>query len=241
MMPKILPQTILALDCSTDVLSLALLTPEKMHMRELAASAQSSQVVLHEIEHLLKDTQTPKSALELLVCGRGPGAFTGVRVAIAVMQGLAFAQALPVFAVSGLLAIAEEARMALAADAENWQVSAMLDARMGQVYTANCVWHEGRWRSNSEELLDYGAVAQVLDGLAPIMAGNVRSALGMANLPVPAALQDAQPSAAALLRVALQEIAAGVSVLHDPNALSPVYVRNKVAQTTAERAAQTQR
>ena len=112
---------------------------------------------------------------------------------------------------------------------------------MGQVYTANCVWHEGRWCSNSEELLDYGAVAQVLDGLAPIMAGNVRSALGMANLPVPAALQDAQPSAAALLRVALQEIAAGVSVLHDPNALSPVYVRNKVAQTTAERAAQTQR
>ena len=62
MMPKILPQTILALDCSTDVLSLALLTPEKMHMRELAAGAQSSQVVLHEIEHLLKDTQTPKSA-----------------------------------------------------------------------------------------------------------------------------------------------------------------------------------
>ena len=84
-------------------------------------------------------------------------------------------------------------------------------------------------------------VAQVLDGLAPIMAGNVRSALGMANLPVPAALQDVQPSAAALLRVALQEIAAGVSVLHDPNALSPVYVRNKVAKTTAERAAQTQR
>lgn len=240
-MSQILPRTLLALDCSTDVLSLALQTPKKTHVRELTAGAQSSQVVLHEIEHLLNEAQTPWSALELLVCGRGPGAFTGVRVAIAVMQGLAFARALPVYAVSGLLAVAEEARMALAADATNWQVRAMLDARMGQVYAANCVWHEGHWRCSAEELLDYGAVARVLDGSEPTMAGNVRSALDTANLPVPAALQDAQPSAAALLRVALQEIAAGASALHDPSELSPVYVRNKVAQTTAERAAQTQR
>ena len=247
-------KTLLAFDCSTEVLSLALQTSDNtVHVRQLQGGAQSSQAVLAELGALLHEAKTPWSAVDVLVCGRGPGAFTGVRVTMAVAQGLALACSLPVFAVSGLLAIAEQARVQCleantqhdkGADAQGgWQVLALLDARMGQMYAADCHWQAGRWQHGPEQLLDYAALAAYPGAEEKkAIAGNVRSALVTAHVALPNgrknAPQDAQPCAAALLRVALQEIAAGAQPLTDPAALSPVYVRDKVAQTTAERAAQ---
>ncbi len=243
-------KTLLALDCSTELLSLALQTSDStVHVRQLQGGAQSSQAVLAELDALLREAKTPWSAVDLLVCGRGPGAFTGVRVTIAVAQGLALVRSLPVFAVSGLLAIAEQARVQRLqantpsdqdADVQaSWQVLALLDARMGQVYAAECDWQAGRWQHGPERLLDYTALASCTGTEASkAMVGNVRSALLAADVALPATLQDANPCAAALLRVALQEIEAGAQPLTDPAALGPVYVRDKVAQTTAERSLQ---
>jgi tRNA threonylcarbamoyladenosine biosynthesis protein TsaB len=83
-------------------------------------------------------------------------------------------------------------------------------------------------------LLDYSAIAVLPE--SPLPVGHVRAALQDAGLLAPQALLDAKPSALALLQVAAQELQAGTEVLYDAAALMPVYVRNKVAQTTAERA-----
>jgi tRNA threonylcarbamoyladenosine biosynthesis protein TsaB len=230
-------QSSLALDCSTDTLSLALNTPKIRLERDFPGGAQASSRILHEIERLLADGQTAWSELDVLVCGHGPGAFTGVRVSIAVVQGLATAHALPVYAASGLLAIAEQARLAHYTEAENLRLTAMLDARMGQVYAANCLWNGQRWHCDGERLLDYAEVAQIAAPItAPIIAGNIRQALAAAGLDTPAVLHDSQPSAAALLRLMQQDVHGNAGgQWADPSQLLPVYVRNKVAQTTAER------
>lgn len=226
-------QTVLALDSSTDLLSLALRTPQGIFRRDLSLGAQSSAQVLQHLDALLQESQTPWDTVDLLVCGRGPGAFTGVRVAVAVSQGLAFSRQIPVLPLSGLLAMAENVRLTQAQPELPCAFWAVQDARMGQAYAAHCQWDGQRWQAEPEYLLNYSEIADLPESVQPV--GNVRLALQEAACAVPSMLVDAQPSAAMLLRVAEQELRAGVVVLSDPAALLPVYVRNKVAQTTAER------
>jgi tRNA threonylcarbamoyladenosine biosynthesis protein TsaB len=227
-------QTVLALDSSTDLLSLALCTPQGIFRRDLSLGAQSSAQVLLHLDALLQESQTPWDTVDLLVCGRGPGAFTGVRVAVAVSQGLAFSRQIPVLPLSGLLAVAENARLTQAQPELPCAFLALQDARMGQAYAAHCHWNGLRWQVEPEYLLDYSAIAVLPE--SPLPVGHVRAALQDAGLLAPQALLDAKPSALALLQVAAQELQAGTEVLYDAAALMPVYVRNKVAQTTAERA-----
>ena len=239
-MPKTAPfpplwQSILAIDSSTELLSLALQTPAGLWQRDLPLGAQASEQILQQLDALLHESQTPWAALQLLVCGRGPGAFTGVRVAVAVCQGLAFSRQIPVLPLSGLLAVAENARLAQAQPELPCTFLALQDARMGQAYAAHCQWNGRRWQAEPEYLLDYSAIAALPESPQPV--GHVRAALQEAGLLAPQALVDARPSALGLLQVAAQELQAGAEVLHDAAALMPVYVRNKVAQTTAERAA----
>ena len=228
-------QTVLALDSSTDLLSLALRTPQGIFRRDLSLGAQSSAQVLQHLDALLQESQTPWDTVDLLVCGRGPGAFTGVRVAVAVSQGLAFSRQIPVLPLSGLLAMAENVRLAQAQPELPCAFLALQDARMGQAYAAHCQWDGQRWQAEPEYLLNYSEIADLPESVQPV--GNVRVALHEAGLLVPQALLDARPTALALLQVAAQELQAGAEILHDAAALMPVYVRNKVAQTTAERAA----
>ena len=233
-MQKWMPKVALALDCSTEVLSLALYSPSGVMACNAVGGGQTSQSILREIDRLLSQAGVTWADIELLVCGRGPGAFTGVRVAVAVVQGLALARDLPIYAVSGLLALAEQARLECWPNASGLDLTALLDARMGQVYVAACTWDGCRWHSGAEALLNYADAARLP---AQVLAGNVRQAWAGLDFASPAALHDAQPSAQALLAVALQDLAAGAEALKDPAALAPVYVRNQVAQTTAERAA----
>jgi tRNA threonylcarbamoyladenosine biosynthesis protein TsaB len=228
-------QTVLAMDSSTEFLSLALRTPAGLWQRDLPLGAQASEQILQQLDALLHESQTPWPALQLLVCGRGPGAFTGVRVAVAVCQGLAFSRGIPILPLSGLLALAENARLTKNRPELPSTFLALQDARMGQVYAAQCQWDGQRWLAEPEYLLNYAEIAHLPESVQP--AGNVRLALYEAGLAVPQAWLDARPSALGLLQVAAQELRAGAEVLHDAAALMPVYVRNKVAQTTAERAA----
>lgn len=226
-------QTVLAIDSSTEFLSLALRTPAGFWQRDVALGSQSSEQILQQLTSLLDEGQTPWVAVQLLVCGRGPGAFTGVRVAVAVCQGLAFSRGIPILPLSGLLALAENARLTKNKPELPSTFLALQDARMGQVYAAQYQWDGQRWQAEPEYLLNYAEIAHLSESVQPV--GNVRVALEEATCAVPSLLVDAQPSAAMLLRVAAQELRAGVEVLRDPAALLPVYVRNKVAQTTTER------
>ena len=232
-------KNILAIECSTDTLSIALQAGDQRWSEEHVGGAQASAKVLGLLEKLLAQAKLAWADVNVFTFGRGPGAFTGVRVACAVAQGLSVAQALPLMPLSGLLAIAEEARQkqiatqGLAANAA-LQVLAVQDARMAQAYTAECVFDGQSWSLGAERLLAYADVQTCPANF--IAAGNVRAALHAAGLEdLSADFIDAMPRAASLLRVAQQYLAQGKQPINDAALALPTYVRDKVAQTTAER------
>lgn len=223
---------LLALDSSTDTMALALVTPGGTTLFEAAGGAQASARMLPEVKALLARAGLGFDDLDAIAFGQGPGAFTGLRTACAVAQGLGFGAGLRLLPVDTLLAVAEEARHRCGAE----RVVALLDARMDQVYAAS---HDlsaaaaGRAGPDAEPRLLAPEEVRVPAGWA--MAGNAFAAYGE-RLPAGAARHLALPTAAAMLRLAPSLLAAGGSVA--PADAWPSYVRDKVAQTTEERAAQ---
>ena len=223
----------LAFDTSTDVLSLAVARGEQVWSQTLPGGAQASARLIPAVMDLLAQASLPLTALDAIVFGRGPGSFTGLRTACSVAQGLALGAQRPVLPVDTLLAVAEEARVQ-AGSPEALTVLAMLDARMDEVYSATYRWSEGGWTALSP--LQVGAPEQVMvpPGGDVLLAGNVFDAYG-ARLPTGPRVQ-ALPTAAALLRLAPVLWASGQAVPAEQ--AMPLYIRDKVAQTTAEREAQ---
>lgn len=219
---------LLAFDTSTETLSVALTGPGAPLLHVGVGGAQASASLIPAVLSLLAQAGLALRDLDAIVFGSGPGSFTGLRTACSVAQGLALGAGVPVLPVETLMAVAEEARSACGAA----QVLALLDARMDEVYMAQYTHDGRRWRR-------VGAVrlAHPQDVVAPpgvLLAGNVFQAHG-ARLPPGHQRLDALPGAAALLRLAPALIADGEAVPAD-QAL-PLYVRDKVAQTTAEREA----
>lgn len=224
---------LLAFDTSTDTLSIAVqrggMGACGLHQHTAAGGAHTSTHLIPEIQRLMALAQLRLQDLDAIVFGAGPGSFTGLRTACAVAQGLAFGAAVPVLPVDTLLAVAEEARWQRG-DAQALAVTALLDARMDELYTANYLFAAGNWTQCSPqglikpENLDWNGVN--------LLAGNVFEAYG-ARLPALADNTFALPSSTALLRLAPALLNAGAAVSAD-NAL-PTYIRDKVAQTTLER------
>ena len=222
---------LLAFDTSTEHLSVAVLHGERLLAHNGVGGAQASTTLLPLIQQLLGEAGLALADLDAIVFGRGPGSFTGLRTACSVAQGLAFGAGLPLLPVDTLLAVAEEARHAFGAR----QVVAVLDARMDQVYAARYDFAAGPLGglAGEDELLLLSPEAlEVPAGHA--LAGNAFAAYGPRLAPA-AARHEALPSATAMLRLAPALLAAGRTV---PAAQAwPLYVRDKVAQTTEERAA----
>jgi tRNA threonylcarbamoyladenosine biosynthesis protein TsaB len=219
---------LLAFDTSTEHLSVAVRHGEQVLAHNGAGGAQASTTLLPLIQQLLADAGLALAELDAIVFGRGPGSFTGLRTACSVAQGLAFGAKVPLVPVDTLLAVAEEARHAFGAQ----QVVAVLDARMDQVYAARYDFAaHGALGGDDEPLLLSPEAVDVPAGWA--LAGNAFAAYGP-RLGAAAARHEALPSATALLRLAPALLAAGRTV---PAAQAwPLYVRDKVAQTTQERA-----
>jgi tRNA threonylcarbamoyladenosine biosynthesis protein TsaB len=222
---------LLAFDTSTDILSIAVQGsgPGAGALEYSGAGgARASSALIPAILDLLAQAGLRLADLDAIVFGRGPGSFTGLRTACSVAQGLAFGARLPVLAVDTLLAVAEDARHREGVE----QVVAVLDARMDEVYSACYVRQAQQWRQQGEAKLSSPESVPVPTGFA--LAGNAVGAYG-ARLPAAAARIHATPAATALLRLAPPLIAAGQA---GPAAnATPLYIRDKVAQTTAERAA----
>ena len=106
------PPTLLALDTATETLHLALLAKGATHVEQHAGGAQASASLIPAAQALLAAAGLSWSDLDAIAFGRGPGAFTGLRTAAAVAQGLAFGARKPVIAIDTLLAVAEDARQA---------------------------------------------------------------------------------------------------------------------------------
>lgn len=235
----------LALDTSTDRLSVAVGaagsdTPLAAH--DGPGGPQASALLLPTIRALLDRAGWTLATLDGIVFGRGPGSFTGLRTACAVVQGLAVAArplGIPVLPVDTLLALAESARAAHAPDAPTLRVVAALDARMDEVYAAIYDWRTAHgWQAATPPRLYAPEALPTLDGHAGhgLLAGNVAAVYGAR---LPAAWQTgachAQPTADALLRLAAAGVAAGHCVA--AAAAQPLYVRDKVALTVDEQAA----
>jgi tRNA threonylcarbamoyladenosine biosynthesis protein TsaB len=121
---------ILALETSTDACSAALYLEGEVQEHYQFAPQQHARLILPMVDALMAEAELALGELDVVALGRGPGSFTGVRIAVAVGQAIAFAQDLRVAAVSSLAALAQGACRELGATA----LLAAFDARMGEVY-----------------------------------------------------------------------------------------------------------
>jgi tRNA threonylcarbamoyladenosine biosynthesis protein TsaB len=234
---------LLAFDTSTDVMSIAVSRDDGaaagLWQQQGEGGAKASASLIPGVLELMRQSGMELRELDAICFGCGPGSFTGLRTACSVAQGLAFGANVPVLPVNSLLAVAEEARHSALAAAVCGQVTALLDARMDEIYTATFAFDAGLWTELQPAMLlkpEGVALPQPGAGEA-VAAGNAFAAYGarLVGLPTTAARIQALPQAAAMLRLAPQLLAGGKAVSAE-HAL-PTYVRDKVAQTTAERAA----
>ena len=223
---------VLAIDCSTEWLAVAVGDATGFRERREHAGQAHSERVLPLVDALLADAGWRLADLGGIAFGAGPGSFTGVRIACGVAQGLALGAGLPVAPVPTLLAIAQDARRAHGAA----RVFACTDARMKEVYVAAYEDVDGRWR----EVVAPAVVAPAevaLPGGRWFGAGDGFAAYpDVARLGTLAGVDATlRPSARAVGELGRVRLAAGEGVT--AAAALPLYVRHRVALTTAERAA----
>jgi len=248
----------LAIETSTDMLSLAIASTQggasEVWVHTSQGGSKSSQLVLPEIVRLMDKSQISFADLTAVAFGKGPGSFTGLRTACSVAQGLAFGAGIPVLPIDTLLAVAEDARYQsvqqkqqqtqqqtqkqpeqLPQQTQRFFVA--MDARMDQVYTAAYEWRS-EWQCvqapsvlSPEDIcvptewkdLEFTTVGNAWDGFAMRWPATLSSKH-----------MHAMPTAEALLRLAPVAFEQGLAV--SPENALPLYIRDKVAQTTQERA-----
>ncbi|QLF92155.1 tRNA (adenosine(37)-N6)-threonylcarbamoyltransferase complex dimerization subunit type 1 TsaB [Pseudomonas sp. ABC1] len=131
--------TLLALDTATEACSVALLHAGRVTSRYEVIPRLHAKRLLPMVRELLDEAGVPLTAVDAIAFGRGPGAFTGVRIAVGVVQGLAFALERPVLPISTLAVLAQRALREHGAR----QVAAAIDARMDELYWGCFVEREG--------------------------------------------------------------------------------------------------
>lgn len=232
---------LLALDTASAQCSVALRCGDGVITRAVATARDHAQLILPMVDAVLAEAGVKLQQLDGIAFGRGPGSFTGVRVAAAVTQGLAAGAGLGVLPVSDLRALGMQAlrrmqHQAGAAPAGN--VLACMDARMGELYWAAFrveVATAGRGvaaDSVAPEAVE--AAMTIIDKCPPVIAA---AGMGLAaapqlavalRLPDSAVFADAEPHALDVLNLAIADLAAGAHWL-DAAQAQPVYVRNEVA------------
>ena len=225
--------TLLAFDTATETLVVALAANGRVLTHEAAGGAQASATLIPAILALLAKAGVALRELDAIAFGRGPGAFTGLRTACSVAQGLAFGAGKPVLPIDTLLAVAEDARVGGAGEANVWVA---MDARMSEVYAAHYCFAADRWSVlDAPMLVTPEALNRRWQAQPPhIVCGNALTAFG-AQLDTGAAIRvpGAMPRATALLPLARALWEQGGAV--DAALALPLYLRDKVAMTTAER------
>jgi tRNA threonylcarbamoyladenosine biosynthesis protein TsaB len=240
------PTCLLALDAATETLHLAVWREGVVHTRALAGGAQASMNLLPAIAALVESAGAAMSDLDVIGYGRGPGAFTGLRTACSIAQGLAIGLDRPLVALDTLALVAESAHRQAGFE----RVWTVLDARMGEAYAA--CWQRAEagdgapdWQLATDAsglaiaaptLLRPEALRALVQAHPAPLAGPGWGVHGSATqgLDLPSCL-TALPDGEALAVLTRRAHAAQRWI--DPALALPLYVRDKVAQTTAERAA----
>jgi tRNA threonylcarbamoyladenosine biosynthesis protein TsaB len=232
---------ILAIDTASAYCSAALYCDSAVIVREADSARTHVQLILPMVDSLLAEASMTLRQLDGIAFGRGPGSFTGVRIAAAVTQGLAFGADLPVLPISDLRALAAQALRRLAVLGESaveGQVLACMDARMGEVYsgvfrvgleTGVSPLHEEQVGSPDAVTLDpslqlLAAIGMGLGAYPKLMHG--------LSLPTGQVFASAEPHAWDVLQLAVSNLQAGAS-WQDATAAQPVYLRNNVVKAPA--------
>jgi tRNA threonylcarbamoyladenosine biosynthesis protein TsaB len=230
---------LLALETSTERLSLALLCDGVSFVREIDAGQRHSELAIQAIRDLFAEARLTPSDLNAIAFGQGPGSFVGVRIACGLAQGLALGANVGVLPVPTPLALAEQVRR-VHADTQN--VFVAVDARMNEMYVAGYQRTADGWREVIAPVLVDAATLPSIDGENWIAIG---SAFDTATLA--AALRTrygsmfvdtvvaAFPSARDVASVAQAQLARGQTLMA-PDQAAPLYLRNNVALTIEERA-----
>jgi len=222
---------LLAIDTSTDSCSVAANRGPAFFSRSEPALQRQAEKILGMVEDLLAEARLELEQIEGIAYGEGPGSFTGLRIAAGVTQGLAFARGVGVVGVGSLLSLAEESACE--------KVIACIDAHMGEVYHAAYRRTGSGWTEVSPPGLYKPDAVPVLPGSGWLGCGDgfaahrdrLASRLGSC---VASLRPEAAPSARAVLRLAIPRFAAGEA--KDAATAVPVYLRDKVAKKTSERA-----
>ena len=223
---------ILALDTATENCSAALLTDGRLSARERLLERGHAECILGMIDEVLAEAGAELAGLTAIAYGRGPGAFTGVRLAASVTQGLAYGAGIPVVPVSDLAAVAQRVLMDHAATE---RVLICNDARMREVYwgcfgrsAAGLASPAGGERVSKPEAValppDWGNARGVRGAGTGFAAyPQLRAAFsGMLS-----AIDEVHPRATEIALLAAAEVAAGRTL--DPEQALPVYLRDDVA------------
>lgn len=223
---------LLAFDTSTRWLSVACFVDGRWAARGEPAGQSHSERLLPLVDAVLAEAGQRLAGLDGIAFGAGPGSFTGVRIACGVAQGLALGADLPLVPVSTLEALAQSAFRAHG----RTRVLACLDARMREVYVAAYRRDGEHWTAESAPaVLHPAGVAAPLDPAAWFGAGDGYAAYPelAARLGLGACDVSLVPDARSIAELALPRLVAGETVVA-ADAL-PLYVRHRVALTTAER------
>jgi tRNA threonylcarbamoyladenosine biosynthesis protein TsaB len=232
---------ILAIDTSSAWCSVALsLDGREPTIRHERVSAGASQLLLPWVEDMLKQNNISLKDLSAIAVDIGPGAFTGVRLGVAVVQGLAISNQLPVISIASLDAIAAQASHTDEfKKTKPMHFAIAIDARMEEIYWARYSVQEhglplrvGDIHLSKPESIDLSGI-QFLAGSAIKEYGHRLPYLSDISLEAIVLDTEITVTALGILECAKQQYQAGL--LQNVSSLEPLYIRNKVALTTAER------
>ena len=226
---------LLAIDTASARCSAALWQDGAVLRQSADTARDHARLILPMIESLLAEAGLGLRQLDGIAFGRGPGSFTGLRIAASVTQGLAEGAGLPVLPVSDLRALAAQALEAGPVPREGLLLGCM-DARMGEIY-----WGAFEVQHRLRPAIDFPEVVAPPEPLPEGLRGAVVRAAGRGleaypgiagwlGLDALACLPTAEPDAGDIARLAAGDLAAGEVAWMDATAAQPVYLRDKVAK-----------
>jgi tRNA threonylcarbamoyladenosine biosynthesis protein TsaB len=227
---------VLALDAATEACSVALLANGALISRSIESGKSNAVRILRMAEEVMAEAQVSLSMLDGIAASIGPGAFTGVRISVAVAQGLAFGADLKVVPVTTLEALALQVL-----EGPGTRALACLDARMGEVYWGCFAWDAAcaLLQSGALQVGPPSSVALEVPGQYVGVGRGFSAYPVLATLPgvtTDAARSAALPNAREIASIGALRLGVGGGL--DAADLKPLYLRDKVAFTEAERAAQ---
>jgi len=223
-----------AIETSTELCSVALLRGSELFVEEVLAGNRHAELLVGLVERLFSRARLRPADMDAFAFGQGPGAFTGIRIACGLAQGMAFGADRPMVPVPSLLALAEQSN--------EGRVVAGLDARMGEAYLAAYARNGADW----DEVI---APRLATEGTLPPLPGRGGWVATGSGFDTHAWLREAYrdavvmrlegdlPRAGAVARIAARRFGRGGAIPAEQAA--PLYLRDKVALTTEERRAKT--